>query len=578
MTASGTISDHFSNAQKRVCSLTTRELVDRILLFIDALAEIRLYTYQSLFVRRIVESVLENDGATVTGLWARQSGKSESVADVVIGLSVILPALAHEFPDDVRLKPFARGFWAGVYAPVHDQAQISFGRMREKVNSENGQSILTDPEINVHIIGNRSDSLTFSNGSYVYSRTASPDSQIEGKTYHLVICEEAQKLLPTKVEKEIRPMLTSTNGSMVMIGTAWESRGGFHRDIQKNIDIHDRGGPRNHFEFPYDIVISEKRRAYETDGNPAHLAYEKSLSVAISRLGGEAEARRNPEFQMNYMCLWRESRVIAVRPEVFARAALTHLERARHRGSVQVGGLDIGKIIDATVLTVGEVDLSNPIKNPYFGPEADMDKQNYYRKTIIDWLEMDGAFEGYTGQYRRLIEYVMDTGVQILCIDCTSIGDPVFERIEAMIGDSVICVPYRFSSLSKSLLYKYYLQELHADRVKYAAGSATQDSSEYQKFVAEHLNLDKVDKGGYAVCQAPEGEHDDYPDSAALMCWAEKVMDEHLMPDIQVTSASDNGGGESRWSRENNGGTSMSLTDMQNQPQPGRFGRYSRRW
>ena len=573
----------FSNQGKAVCPLSTRELVDRILIFIDALAEVRLYTYQSLFCRRIVESVLENDGATISGLWARQSGKSEAVADVVIGLCVILPTLAKAFPDDVRLKPFYKGFWAGVYAPILDQAQISFGRMREKVNSENGQAVLDDDDINIGIVGNRSDSLTFTNGSYVYSRTASPDSQIEGKTYHLVICEEAQKLLATKVEKEIRPMLTSTNGTMVMIGTAWESRGGFHRDIQKNLDIYAAGGPRNHFEFPYDIIISEKRRAYEMDGNPAHLSYEKSLEGTLVRLGGEAEARRNPEFQMNYMCLWRESRVIAVREEIFRAAALPNLEAGFRQGGVQVAGLDIGKVIDSTVLTVIDVDMANPIRNPHVMPGADSDKQLYYPKTITDWLEMQGSFEGYTGQYAKLVDYLLQTSVQILVIDATTLGDPVYERIAAMVGDSIICIPYRFSSMSKALLYKYYLQELHSRRLFYAAGPATKDSQEYQKFVSENLGLDKVESGGYAVCQAPEGEHDDYPDSAALACWGEKVMEEHFMPDIQVTSASDNGGGESRWGREN-GGTNVNgqaggtMLEMTGSNRGARGGRYSRRW
>lgn len=566
------VTENFTNEGKRVCPLTTRELVDRILMFVDALAEIRLYTYQSLFARRVVEDVLEAGGSTITGLWARQSGKTESIADIVIGLCVLLPTLARAFPDDVRLRSFAKGFWVGIYAPVQEQAQISFGRMREKVNSENGQAILQDEELNTRVVGNRSDSLTFSNGSYVYSRTASPDAQVEGKTYHLLCLEEAQKLSPVKVEKELRPMLKATHGTCCMIGTAWESRGGFHRTIQQNIDVHDKGGARNHFEFPYDIVIAEKRRAFEQDGNPFHLNYEKSLKGDIFRLGGEAEARRNPEFQMNYMCLWRESRVIAIREDVFRAGGLTFLEAGRRRGALQVGGLDIGKIIDSTVLTVGEVDMANPIHNPFYLPEADLDKQNYYVKTIVDWLELGGSFEGNTGQYRMLVEYLMDMSVAILVVDCTAIGDPVFERIQALVGDSINCVPYRFGGVSKSILYKYYLQEVHASRLLYPAGEQTRGTQEFQKFVSENLALDRIEHAGYATCQAPEGEHDDYPDSAALMCWGEKVMEEYFMPDIQVSSAPSGGGG-SRWS--SNGGGSG---EGQVQASGGGRGRYSRRW
>ena len=136
--------------------------------------------------------------------------------------------------------------------------------------------------------------------------------------------------------------------------------------------------------------------------------------------------------------------------------------------------------------------------------------------------------------------------MQVLCIDCTSLGDPVYERIEAMIGGTITCIPFRFSSMTKSNLYKYYLQELHSGRIKYAAGPATQRRHEFTKFTTEHLDLDREDYGGYAICRAPQGGHDDYPDSAALATWAEKVADEHVMPDIVVTSASGNGGGASR--------------------------------
>lgn len=525
-----------------VCPLSTRDIVDRIVLFCEGLSDVKFYTYQSLFARRIVESVLENDGADITGLWARQCGKTETVADVGIGLAVILPVLAREFPDDKRFMPFAKGFWAGIYAPVQDQAQIAFTRMREKVNSPEGKAILEDEEIGVEVLTNRGDVLTFSNGSIIIAKTASPDTQIEGKTHHLVFLEEAQKLSRTKVEKEILPMLAFTNGSMVKIGTAWESRGGFHVSIQQNIDTYQAGGKRNHFEFPVDIVISEKRRMFELSGNPKHLNYEKFVDKELAKMGG----RETDEFKMNFRCMWKESRVIAVSEHVFAEAADMSLEAGPRRYGVQVGGLDIGKIHDVTVLTSMLIHLDRPIRNYATIGDVNEDKQKYYPKTIVDWLELGGSFEGSNGQYNRLVEYLLQTSIQVLVIDCTAMGDPVFERIEYMIGGSIVCVPYRFTSLSKSLLYKYYLQELNSGRVRYAAGGATMTRPEWIKFRGEHLDLDKEEFGGYTLCRAPEGGHDDYPDSAALACWGEKVLEDVRMPEIEISSASDYGGGASR--------------------------------
>lgn len=523
------------------CPLPTRDIVDRIVHFIEIFSEVKFYTYQNLFCRRIVESILENDGAIITGLFCRQSGKTETLANTCMGLAIILPCLAKEFPEDPRLSSFAKGFLAGIYAPIKEQAEIAFSRMRHHVTSEYGVALMEDPELDVGITIDRADTLAFSNGSVVIARSASPDTQIEGKTFHVVFLDETQKLLRAKVEKEIRPMLAATFGTMICIGTAWESRGGFHVYIQRNLDIHRDGGKRNHFEFPYDIVISEKNKAYEKDGKPFHLNYEKFVNQEMYHFGG----KDNAEFRMNFMCLWQESRVIAVRQNIFREAAIKDLEAGPRRGGNQVAGLDVGKINDPTVLTVMTVDWSNPIRNPFYTPDSEEDRQNYFRKTIVDWLELDGSFEGETGQYRSLIEYLMRTGVEILVVDSTSIGDPVFERIDAMIGGNIRCVPFKFSHQSKSNLYRYYLTELHSGRIRYAAGTETQERYEYRKFQYEHLDLDKTEYGGYAVCRAPDGGHDDYPDSAALACWAEKIADQVRIPEIQVSSASE-GGDESR--------------------------------
>ena len=471
------------------------------------------------------------------GISVHNSGKTETIANICVGMALLLPELHKAFPDDARLKPFAKGFWLGIYAPIKEQAAISFSRMRAIVSSDHGKAIMEN-ELGVKLTIDRADTLGFSNGSTAIARSASPDTQTEGKTLHAVIAEEAQKLSRENVEKELSPFLASTNGTMVKIGTAWESRGGFHLSIQQNITEHENGGKRSHFEFPYDIVIAEKFRAYTLDNNESHLNYEKYVMRKKAELGGET----SPEFRMNFMCLWSESRVIAVTQSIFQAAGKADLETCLHSHMLQVGGLDIGKISDSTVLTVINVDIHRPIENIFRTADADLDKQRYYRKYVADWVELGGAFEGSSGQYRRLVEAILQTNLKVLCIDTTGMGDPVFERINEMIGGNITCVPFKFGLINKANLYKYYLNELHSGRLLYPAGPSTKSRIEYSRFVKQHLELDKVLHGGYAVCQAPEGGHDDYPDSAALACWAEKMMEDAIMPEIEVTSAPIGGG------------------------------------
>ena len=564
-------------AVKAVCPLTMREVVDRVLLFIEKFSQTTLYSYQAIFARRIIESTLKNDGATITGLWSRQSGKTETIAAVCLGMAVLLPELARAFPDDPRFKMFWKGFAVGIYAPIERQSLLSFNRMRKWVDGPHCKGILADPELALVVVASRGDTIALSNGSVIIARTASPMSQVEGETHHLVVCEEIQKMLRSKVEKEIRPMLASTNGTMVDIGTAWESRGGFHHSIQQNVEIQEKGGPRNHFEFPYDIVVAEKKRAFDRDGNPFHLNYDRFVQLEITRLGGED----TEEFKMNFRCMWQESRVIAITPGLMERISLDGkggrglAEAGPRLSGLLVAGLDVAKSNDKTVLTLMEVHKDQGIINRIRLPESDEDKQVYYPKTIWDWLEMEGSFEGNEGQYHTLVRYLAMTGVTVLVVDATAMGDPVYERIDAMIGGSVTVVPYRFTgATAKHICQKYYMQELNAGRIKYAAGPMTQQRIEYRRFVQEHLDLDRMMSAGLVVYQGAEGGHDDYPSSACLATWGEKMADSTVMPDLEVSSAPLLGGGGS----QRRGGGVMGAGALGSPSSSGRAGRYARRW
>lgn len=518
--------------EKRICPKTTQELVAAIIQFVEMLVpSVKLYAYQRVFVARCIQSILENDGAIVTALWSRQSGKTEAVATLVLGLTILLPVLAREFPDDPRLQMFVRGFQVGIFAPIDEQAKIAFSRVRAYAHSDRCQEILTDPDLNIQIVTSRGDTLTFSNGSYFQARSASPDSQIEGKTFHLVICEESQKLSRQKVEKEIRPMLASTNGSMVKIGTAWESRGGFHTDIQRNVELHKAGGQRNHFEFPYDRVCAERRKMFEKDGNRYHLNYEKFVSGEIAKLGGTDSL----EFRMNFMCLWNETRLTAVSLEDIERAKDPQREAEISTIGFQVAGLDFGKKTDRTVLTPMRVRYDIPIRGNVMGAKADAEQQVYYPKEILDWYEAEGAFEGSDGQYEMLVRYINRTGIRVIVADATGIGDVVIERLMRMLGDGVTVVPFVFSAPRKSELYKYYLQELASGRVSIPAGPHTSSTNSFRRWCHEHESLDKETRGVYTMVQALDGEHDDYPDSAALATWAERVARDVVLPEIEVS-------------------------------------------
>ena len=61
--------------------------------------------------------------------------------------------------------------------------------------------------------------LKLGNGNTIYCFSLSPTSHLESKTLHLAIIEEAQKIDDEKAKNEVFPILASTNGSKIFIGS-----------------------------------------------------------------------------------------------------------------------------------------------------------------------------------------------------------------------------------------------------------------------------------------------------------------------------------------------------------------------
>ncbi len=181
------------------------DLIKKVVYYCEKQAGIDLYTYQREYAEKIVESVIYNDGEEITALFARQGGKSETVAVVVAGIMVIIPKLAQVPEYAPFLGQYAKGLWVGLFAPSREQAFTTFSRARDRIRSENARLILNDPEVDTSL-DKEANPMMLSNGSRLQMHSAAKQSQIESKTYHLIVLEEAQDIDDTKARKSIRPM------------------------------------------------------------------------------------------------------------------------------------------------------------------------------------------------------------------------------------------------------------------------------------------------------------------------------------------------------------------------------------
>lgn len=267
-------------------------LVDKMLQFMEVLVGHPLHPYQVPFSRRIMESVIIGDGEEITALAARQSGKSEVIANTCSTLMVLLPRLAVIYPD--LLGKFKDGFWIGLFAPTEGQAETLFGRTVSRLTSERAVEIMGDPEIDdiaARTVGVTKGIRLKKSGSTLMMMTANPRAKIESKSFHLVIVDECQEADDFVVTKSIAPMLAYYAGTMVKTGTPTTSKNNFYRSIQLNRRRQtSRGARQNHYQWDYKDVSKVNEN------------YAKFIRKEILRIGEDSD-----EFQM---CVAPDTRVL----------------------------------------------------------------------------------------------------------------------------------------------------------------------------------------------------------------------------------------------------------------------------
>jgi len=438
----------------------------------------------------------------VSGILCHNSGKSETVATISGGLAIILPTLANlpMFVTDKRLEMFKEGVLIGIFAPSLHQAQITFNRIKQRLNSRHAQHILKDPDILVDFDTNNGQNFVLTNGSLVSCRSASESSNIEGNSYMLIIVDEAQDVSNFKYLKSISPMGAFYNATKILIGTPSIQKGFFYSSIERNKREYNNGGKRNHFEYNYHTVIKYNSK------------YEKYINGEKKRLGENSD-----EFQMSYTLKWLLERGMFIDPMHFEKLGDTS------RGislfdtkNAHVVGIDLGKENDSTVVTVLEVDWANP-ELIEVSKELNVPDFIVYKKYIKAWLEIQG--DNWEEQYAMILDFLKNYRIVRGVMDATGLGSPIYDRLAANVDFELI--PYVFTTASKSDLMKHFDAEIKAKRFFYPKDEETQKTIEYRKFTEQMLNLVKTYSGQHMLVSHPpeRGAHDDYPYSASLACW-----------------------------------------------------------
>ncbi len=479
-------------------------IVKKLMVVVDEVSGHPLRPYQTPFAKRLIESLIVGDGATITALWSRQSGKSETIANVVAACMIMLPRLAPLFP--TLLDKFKEGLWVGAFAPVEEQADNLFGRIVSRLTSERALEVMADPEIDDSVKGGARQLVLVKCGSLVRKQTAHPRATIEGRTYHLILLDEAQGADEKMVNKSVSPMGAATNATMVFTGTPTYEKGVFYKTIQLNRRAATRRGAKtNHFEADWKEVARWSAN------------YAKFVKKELLRIGEDSN-----EFKLSYRLIWLLGQGMFITAERLDELGDKSMEivHSYHKTPCVVG-IDCARKVDSTVVTVVWVDWDHP------------DEFGYYEHRILNWLDLAGM--EWEEQYFRIVEFLANYNVFAIGVDAGGVGDVVGGRLKVLLPH----IPIELLGSQRpdqSKRWKHLSELIQRGKIGWPAHAKTRRLKTYRRFRLQMEDLEKKFEGPYVLAEAPraEGAHDDYPDSAAL---AVAITTDYQMPAIEVSNS-----------------------------------------
>jgi len=482
------------------------QLVTKIMQFLVVLVGHDLHEYQKPLARRVIESVIINDGEEVTALASRQSGKSETVADVVAVLMVLLPRLARLYPE--LLGKFKDGFWVGMFAPVESQVETLYGRTVSRLTSEHALQVLGDPEIDD--VTARTPGITKgvklkNSGSTLMMMTANPRAKIESKSFHLLIVDECQDADDFVVNKSIMPMGAYYNATKVKTGTPTNTKNNFYKSIQLNKRRQTaRNAKQNHFQWDWRDVAKI---------NPN---YGTFIRREMLRIGEDSD-----EFQMSYACKWLLERGMFVTASMMEDLGDTSQEVVKqwHNTPVVVG-IDPARKMDSTVVTVVWVDWDRP------------DEFGYFDHRILNWLEIQG--DDWEEQYFQIVNFLASYDVLAVGVDANGVGDAVAQRLKLLIPRAEV-IPVGSNSSEQSQRWKHMQALLQRRMLGWPAHAKTRRLRTFKRFYQQMIDAEKIFQGPNMLVRAPDEAHahDDYVDSLAIACSLTKDL---VMPTVEVSN------------------------------------------
>lgn len=455
----------------------------------------KLRTYQLPLSNKIIEYVVSEGalGNEIVSLWARQSGKTETVSDTVLSLGIFYIIFLKE------------GFQCGLFAPVESMiTHVTRNRVRERYKPIKKwmesvgvvQTAGAGVTSSIFILENKLNEKEF----YIRSLSVGETADIIGPTFRLMIIEQSELVNSLKLKNDVFPMGSTKGGVRVMTGTTspYFKNQYFKQAIERWSDEPDK----NKSTSDYVEMVDWKMAASKST------AYARYVKRERDRMGEDSI-----EFKTQYGLEWAE---VALKFIGWEDLANLEVDYVWSKDRLRFFGLDVARAGDSTVLTIIEID----------GMEIH----------IIAWLELKGL--DFEKQMSKIVNFMRQYApLRHGLADIVGLGRALFDMLKKRLWDEVR--DEKTGRLIKKVAWarigSYYGKvkendkmgkamdrEFQHDRIHFP--KHTRYRREKNRFVEQILDLERKYTGHTLKLQAPnvKGRHDDYPISLALAIYAFK--------------------------------------------------------
>jgi hypothetical protein len=448
--------------------------------------------YQLEVARAAMDSIQKGKGLTFSVEIARQGGKNELSAHLEVLLLTLYIARGGNL---IKCSP--------TFKP---QTIISIERVKQRLDDFGFDGIYRLQMGYIVQLGNARAIFLSAEGS----------SSVVGHTADILLeIDESQDVSKEKYTREFRPMGSATNVTTILYGTTWDDSTLLEEVKQANLELEREDGIKRHFRYDWQEV-----GRYNPD-------YVKFVQAERQRLGEE-----HPLFRTQYALLpithgggflsrQQVALVLGEHPRQSHPSAgsgqvpegrKTYIAGVDLAGEHELEmtcwgapGDDKGRGHDSTVITIAEVDATNP-SQPLL--------------KVVEQYQWTGT--PHSQLYTQMTDILKNVwNCHRIVVDATGIGQPVASFLRKELGSKVI--PFVITSKSKSDMGFELLSFVNSGRLKLYK----QDGSKEYKETLFELERARV---RYRPNQTmnfyvdPQEGHDDFLMSLTLVVQAAKGL------------------------------------------------------